>query len=204
MCVIAINKGSKITFQEFEDMWLLNRDGLGMMYLNAEKQIIIKKTIPKNIIELNYFYDQVYCPVFSDVTNTEIIIHFRYATDGDINKQNCHPFKFSNKNGHFALMHNGVMPSKYRNYSTSEKYVTSDTVNFIEDFLKVGDFSFNEKDQKQIIEEVGYNKLVILSPEKLQIINEHLFYNHRGNLFSNLNWFNRYHSFKAQQLNFFN
>lgn len=201
MCLIVVNQVLKITLSEFESMWSINKDGLGIMYLNHNKEIVTFKMLAKNIIELEYFYDVVYSPIYNNQENSEIVIHFRYATDGDINLKNCHPFVFENKHGEFALMHNGVMPNKYRNYSCSSNYVTSDTNNFVEDFLKAHDLGFNEEDKKKITDEVGYNKLVVLSPIKLHIINENLFHYRNGNMFSNLNWI-RYEN-RYEVLNFF-
>lgn len=176
---------------DFQKMWMMNRDGVGMMYLNATNEIVVEKMLVNSTLELKRFYNEVYLPVFNDISNSDICVHFRYATDGDVNEQNCHPFLFENKYGPFALMHNGVMPSQYRNYSIAEDYESSDTANFIQDFLLQEDMDFDSYDVKKIIEEIGMNKLVILSPERLNIINGQLFRNNMkkdGNFYSNLNW----------------
>jgi len=206
MCVIAINLGKEIPFHKFQSMWMVNQDGIGMMYIDGNKKICVENALVSNPKELKMFYDVVYLPIWEDKTNTNIVIHFRYATDGDINYDNIHPFLFTTNHGTYALMHNGVMPDKYRNYSVSDKYITSDTQNFVTDFLQGSDMDFDSYDIKKIIEEIGMNKLVILSPENMFIINGQLFKNGSdldGNFYSNLNWeFGSRHFYKDKQYQF--
>jgi hypothetical protein len=68
--------------------------------------------------------------VLEKYRDNDLLLHFRMATDGAVNKRLAHPFKMSNK---FHVMHNGVF-SKYRvNGKPKDK---SDTTRFVNEFLE--------------------------------------------------------------------
>jgi hypothetical protein len=65
--------------------------------------------------------------IMDTLTDVDVAIHFRMATDGRVNKHNAHPFKLKNQSW---LMHNGILSA----YRTSKDDVKSDTRNFVETF----------------------------------------------------------------------
>jgi hypothetical protein len=110
-----------------------------------------------------------------------LILHFRWATHGEVNVENCHPFEL--KDG--ALIHNGVISgmgtSSYSKYYTPPKGKAceaecddrSDTREFVEDYL--ADMGVSELlSAKKLIEHtIGYSKLVTIHHDgSVHIFNE--------------------------------
>jgi predicted glutamine amidotransferase len=201
MCLIVINKGKKIDLVDFREMYLVNKDGIGFMYHDIESQKVITQRIILNYGELpvNMFHDKLqqiyraYELVYDDPKYTNLVLHFRKATTGDINLQNCHPINYLDYNGvECYLMHNGTMHD-YSNYYFESDYgfEPSDTHNFATHFLSGKDRSF-----KEIAGDVGFHqKFVILKDGDLSIHTSDLNYFTScgesvecGNIYSNLNW----------------
>jgi len=97
MCLIIHRPvGCEIPARWLENAMSHNSDGWGIMasidgILQIRKGLASKK-FKKNLA----FFD-----------GHEVFIHFRYATHGGINVDNCHPFTIVN--GEYAVMHNGVI-----------------------------------------------------------------------------------------------
>jgi hypothetical protein len=93
MCLIVINKGKKIDLVDFREMYLVNKDGIGFMYHDIEsKKVITQKIILKyGDLPVNMFHDKLqqiyraYEMVYDDPKYTNLVVHFRNATAGDIN-----------------------------------------------------------------------------------------------------------------------
>ena len=101
MCVILYKK--KDTKIDLETLLLArntNPDGMGLAYFEGhevvfERNLRPTKTDLKNCIR--------------KTQDKEAIFHFRIATSGGINLENCQPIY--NKEGNFLMFHNGVISS---------------------------------------------------------------------------------------------
>lgn len=104
MCLaIFLPPGNYITKDEVFTAASSNPDGFGFCYaangnLESFKSLYIKE-----------MYEEY---VFSATRNlsSPFMMHFRLATHGGINKENCHPFLFDNGESKFAIVHNGIFP----------------------------------------------------------------------------------------------
>lgn len=104
----------------------INDDGWGIAYYKDNKPIIRRK--PEKAKMSQQFFKMI-----EEAKSNIIIAHIRLATQGDICKENCHPFKqyFQNKDWVFA--HNGHVAGITR-HSRSEGETDSEQVfNFILD-----------------------------------------------------------------------
>lgn len=167
MCIIAyLPAGKTVTEKEIENMYGSNKDWFGISIRVEDKLIVQKWMIDlagiKNIL------------LWEMAVNNEVVAHFRLATDGTVNKLNCHPFildedirKIQKSWGikdSPVLHHNGIFSEFKTTFNSSH----SDTVEFISKFFhKVSDM-----DQKVIEKFLGWNKLVLHSPEWVKIYNE--------------------------------
>ena len=91
MCVIIIKEKKKIIdHATLLASATINPDGLGILWLDTYE---IEKTSSDDYPKL--------------LTERPFIAHFRYATVGKINLNNCHPFSIDKNN---ALFQNGTVP----------------------------------------------------------------------------------------------
>lgn len=134
-----------------------NPDGMGFAFCK-DGNIYIRKYLD----DFEKFYKD-----YSKVEKTStMLIHFRIATHGEINVENCHPFKLNN---HMALIHNGVISG----YGDKEK--KSDTRDFIDKVI--GNISHkqwrNPAFRELVGDAIGYSKFGILDTVgNYYIINE--------------------------------
>ncbi len=122
MCLL-IYKPTGITIPDevFRNAYTNNKDGIGFSYMGSESMII-----RKGFMGLESFLS-----VYREVESLECLIHFRIATSGTIDKNNCHPFRITAK---MVFAHNGIF--SYRTTPTQ-----SDTHCLSIDLRKIG---FNE------------------------------------------------------------
>ena len=127
MCIIIKGKTENIKDEVLKRAYENNKNGFGLFYFNNEKnKIIADKIYPKNLDDVKKLFSK-------HKNKTEYIaLHFRYATNGEKNKFNSHPFKVvENENIKMFLMHNSpTLPCVFK----SKKY--SDTFFFVKQFLK--------------------------------------------------------------------
>ena len=111
---------SKFTDEFLADVFTKNQDGLGIMYAEDEK-LHIFKCLPANAAEFIDFYrkhaEGRYC-----------VWHARMQTHGDIDFDNCHPYKVTED---VWLAHNGILSTG--NDADKSK---SDTWHFIQNFIR--------------------------------------------------------------------
>ena len=110
MCLI-IHKpkaGSVIPDQYITNAENINPDGFGITYLDGVK--------PETHITMNYDEARSFIK-----QQRPFVAHYRYATVGDVNESNCHPFKF---NGNY-LYSNGTV-AKLGNKKKSDTKVVAD------------------------------------------------------------------------------
>lgn len=117
MCVIIVKPidtdiPSKATIRK---CWQRNPDGAGYMYQHNDKVVVSKGYM--NLADLEIALDEL---ERLGIANTTLIIHFRLATAGKVNKSNTHPFPVSTENKELAnldieaesaLAHNGILPN---------------------------------------------------------------------------------------------
>jgi predicted glutamine amidotransferase len=137
MCIIIVNKYGTLDKETMQRCATANPDGAGIMYSDGNNLIILKSLKGAEIIDKYY-----------ELRNEQhhkgnICLHFRIATDGLINIDNCHPYTVSKK---VALMHNGIL-----SHFSGWKGKDSDTALFIKHTLK-GAFS----DRQLMSEQMSY------------------------------------------------
>jgi len=111
MCFLIASPEGKIPKQKYlKRAEIDNSDGWGIAYKNTDKNSI---TIHKGINPggwRKYLYATKGQPY---------ILHFRFATSGDIDTKNCHPFVC---NGIGVLAHNGIINIKLTDPSKSDTW----------------------------------------------------------------------------------
>lgn len=119
MCLIVASQTGKLPDkQEMENAQSHNEDGFGIVFFEEGVLKTIYALEPK--AEL--------WPLFERVKGCPYVAHFRYATHGDVNRENAHPFQVVT--GKLFVAHNGVLdvptPTKGK----------SDTWHFVQRVLK--------------------------------------------------------------------
>ena len=196
MCIAILNTNKKLTQDQLLNSYLRNSDGAGLMW---SKNGILKTYVNTMENGIEDFWDFVdkYDEAWLDTMrhpapNASVGVHFRLATHGAINKDNCHPFVYEQSGMPIAIMHNGIL-SGY-----DSDYDTSDTQRFVERFLlknKLNPWAGNHH-RKAIEAEVkraGYNKIIFMNDKgQTFIAGEHLGNYEQGSWFSNYGYATRY------------
>lgn len=146
MCIAILKPKDKIISEDIlRTCYKRNKDGIGFAYTDG-KCIYINKYM--NFDDFYKDYKQV-----ENISN--MLIHFRIATHGEVRVENCHPFKLNHR---MALIHNGII-SGY-----GDKKNKTDTLDFIEQVI--GNISWklwkNPSYRKLVGDAIGYSKLAIL------------------------------------------
>lgn len=147
MCILihhtATTKFDRAILTDFYDH---NSDGFGVMWGDGDKVHVIKSLGTPADIEA----------IYNDhIKGRECIIHFRMKTHGDIDFENCHPYRITDD---VWLAHNGVL-STGNSADTSK----SDTWHYIKNFLRPivekygADILFEDSMQKYIGSHIGSN-----------------------------------------------
>lgn len=198
MCLIVINNGNLLSEDSFRRMVQTNPDGFGMMahsvlsgsiftYRTKIRTIEESTSVGAFNRELAGVYSD-YKKLFDSSRYMNLVLHFRYATDGHIDVDNCHPFDYVESDlNKCYLMHNGII-NKYRRRDRH-----SDTYHFVNNFLH-----FHDRSMKDIAKEVeDSNKFVILKEDDFTIHTSditkfRILENDGNNVYSNLYWIGRY------------
>ena len=168
MCIIAVKpKGVKITDQimnVLENCWIWNPDGAGLMTPSANGISISKGFMDWDDLEQ---YLEVYNEELSD---SQVVFHFRWATHGLTNQENCHPFPITSDidlltslevDSKIGMVHNGIIDQ-----APASKH-HSDTLLFTRDYLSsLGDKVFDRKVANFIAKMTG-SKFVFMSADKM-------------------------------------
>jgi glutamine amidotransferase len=175
MCIIILNPANApaISRETFNTCQERNPDGTGILYIRKNR-LVIDRTLDD--------HDRIfrlYKKIKKSNPDSPIVLHFRIATHGGINLQNCHPFRV---NRNLAFAHNGIIP-------ITPLVGKSDTVTYNETVLKLKNpkFYLNRQDQSDVARDIGNgSKIVFLDSDgKSVIINEQAGQWHNGNWFSN-------------------
>ena len=112
MCIIIKGKTENIKDEVLKEHTKIIKMALAYFIFNDEKnKIIADKIYPKNLDDVKKLFSK-------HKNKTEYIaLHFRYATNGEKNKFNSHPFKVvENENIKMFLMHNSpTLPCVLKN-----------------------------------------------------------------------------------------
>ena len=169
MCVIIYKKKeSKINLETLMLARNTNPDGMGLAYFDGSEVIFERNLKPSK-------KDLQAC--IQKTEGKEAIFHFRIATSGGVNLENCQPI--FNKKGNFLLFHNGVVHSLNGASNTA-----SDTV--LLSYL----LEHSEVDKNKLLEKLAsktYSKFVLIDDtNKLFLFGD--FKEYKGLLCSNLNF----------------
>lgn len=168
---------AKLNQDEMRTAFKANPDGAGFAYYDpALKRVIIQR----GYFTFNDLWADL-APIMAD--NCPLILHYRWATHGDITVENCHPFELHDG----ALIHNGIISGMGTSvYKSANKYYTppvgktcadmecsddrSDTREFVEDYLAGMDSKALLSAKKLIEHTIGYSKLVTIHNDGSVII----------------------------------
>lgn len=120
MCLIIYKPADKeVEESQLRRGFMSNPNGAGIMYSKDGKLIV-----EKGLFNVQAVIDRV--KAIDAELDTHICIHFRLATSGNQDKDNCHPFKV-NKN--LAVMHNGIFGAySYHNTPKSDTWMFTEQV----------------------------------------------------------------------------
>ena len=177
MCIIVVKPSGKRlpSKQILSKCFSSNPHGAGFMYNNPQNEYNSDTiTIAKGFMDFESFYYAITSITADNFYNSDLVIHFRYATQGSINSKNCHPFPVSKKIKDLqaiscitttGIAHNGVISF----CSIPNKHDLSDTQIFIKDIL-------SQVPQDQLKDnypyEKTYSKFTILDKDGFSLIGD--------------------------------
>jgi predicted glutamine amidotransferase len=176
MCILIQHPANTVFTDELLlDFYQHNPDGFGAVYSENGKLVVIK-TLGKPD-EIKAIYHEV-------LKGRECIIHYRMKTHGDIDLDNCHPYRVTDD---IWMAHNGILAMG--NPIDTRK---SDTWHFIEYILRPAltgnpDLLFDKDFQDYIADMIGgSNKFAFMhSDGRSVILNEEAGVKHEGAWLSN-------------------
>lgn len=161
MCIAILNSEGKLDKTTFQNCWENNPDGAGIAFLKNQSVFLVKEM--ESVDRLYTIYSRI-----RRKNTLPIVIHFRVATSGLIDQENCHPFEVFPG---LAVAHNGIIDN------VKPTKTSSDTRIFIKEILRrlPQNFLFNEGIRQLIAGFIEDSKLVFLNKHGFYtIINEHL------------------------------
>lgn len=168
MCLIILKTPEgNITKDILKQVFIDNPDGVGFAYTNYNHIVVAKRLYKKNEFKTFYIHYKEFEKKTRD-TNSNLLIHFRYATHGKISPDMCHPFEIYNG---LVFAHNGVIfGNEYKSDLVSDTYLYNKKV--FQQLPK--DFYLNKGTINLIKKDVGtHNKFVFLDKNnRYTIINE--------------------------------
>lgn len=187
MCIIiAKPKGVKLpTKKKLERCFKNNPDGAGIAYAEDSKIRVIKGFMT---FKEFWQYLQVLGKI-QNLTKTNMILHFRLATHGEVLPQNCHPFPVSNNEedllttdilSDMAIAHNGVIRWCGHNKDLS------DTQIFIRDIAsELKEYLFTNA-MSELISQATNSKFAVICSDKIRLIGT--FFADNGCYYSNTSY----------------
>ena len=101
MCIIVVQpKNKKISRTTLEICYANNPDGAGYMF-SYNGRLFVRK----GFFTFDSFYQAYKLDHIDNGTHSTFVLHFRIATHGLLDKNNCHPHRISNS---LAFAHNGI------------------------------------------------------------------------------------------------
>jgi hypothetical protein len=153
MCIaIYQSPGNKLPKDQLVQSWHSNPDGAGIAYFDENGEIVIEKDM--TLDGILYKYERA---VDRYAQTSPFAVHFRIATHGSVNIDNCHPFRVSEDT---VLIHNGIIPVMF-----NKKDTRSDTRVFVDEYLTKLPANWMDDDHLFDMVEtyIANSKLVILS-----------------------------------------
>jgi len=171
MCIAILNKLEQLSESTLKNSWNRNSDGAGILWSDGKKLFVHKEmnSVSKFIKKYNEIRMQTKFP---------IVLHFRIATSGKINEENCHPFMVCPNLG---FVHNGMI-------DIDSNKLHSDTWHFNKLLQGMPKNFINNSAIREIISLfIGYSKLIFFNNlGEYTIINESFgHWDKSGNWYSN-------------------
>lgn len=121
MCLLVSQPATTAFTDEFLiDVYNKNSDGLGIMYAEAGR-LHVYKALPANAQDFVDFYRK-------HAQDRDCIWHARMKTHGDIDMENCHPYRVTDD---IWMAHNGILST-----GNDADHTKSDTWHFIKNVLR--------------------------------------------------------------------
>lgn len=172
MCVIIIRQAGKPmpSDSELQKAYVMNPHGCGF----------VSKTHSFKSLNFDNFLKHLH-----DVPQDEnCIIHFRYATNGSVCRQNCHPFT---KKG-ISFAHNGVLDIMQEGDRTDSETAFRNII-----YPCIQQYGFDSEELRMAIKKIiGYSKFALMNG-KGEILLFGDFKTHEGRLYSNLRHLGHYY-----------
>jgi predicted glutamine amidotransferase len=151
MCNIVIGYKKDFDITILEAIQYENDDGYGVAWINDDRSLTIKRSLKFDIVDV---YNQM-------PEDRKIFMHFRWATHGNVDLKNCHPFEINVRGKKYAVMHNGIISIRRNNINMS------DTWHFVNNKLKVWIMQFGLTDRtiKLIEKNLQYDRMILLDAE---------------------------------------
>ena len=160
MCIAILN-GKNITLKPdtLRTCWNNNPDGAGMAWVEKGRVKVFKEL--KSV--------ETFIERYKDVRSTYkglMLLHFRIATRGLKDVNNCHPFKVNNN---LAFIHNGTVSGVKTSKTESDTVMLNKEI-----FQQLPDNFYKNEELVSFIEKfIGQSKVVLLdSDQNYKILNE--------------------------------
>lgn len=184
MCVAIYKPASRrLKYADMYDCWKKNNDGMGFAAA-IDGQLVVHH-------ELDNF--EIFWKALKDVREYPCIVHFRWATHGNVDEANAHPFLMNH--GSIAMAHNGIISEFCSVYGVQQD--DSDTKLFVDKVLqpllaKNPELLYNDSFQNMVAMAIGAgNKLAFLDAQgRHVIINKYAGTWEKGIWYSNMSWNN--------------
>lgn len=166
-----------------------NPHGAGYAYIE-DGQVFIRK----GFFEFEEFWESF--NAVQTVNKNPMLIHFRVATFGVVNKFNCHPWGINER---YAMIHNGTI-EKFSYWQANVSDTGHFTHNVLKPMFEQSEGLHKEKFAQILIEQaIGTGKIAILGADgEVTIYNEKNGHWVAGVWFSNTSFYPDYHSKKKK------
>ncbi len=160
MCILILKPKNKPFPSEetFMECFFNNPDGIGIGWNDG-----IRTHIKKGFMTFSHFMEYIDQRSI-ELIDKDVMIHFRYATHGNIDNKSCHPFVIDRNyplkytGNKTIIAHNGIIHGK-----EFIKKDLSDTMVLVQKINKKG---LNHRSIKPILQS---GKFIIMSPNKITI-----------------------------------
>ncbi len=170
MCIIIVKPAdSPLPSKETLDICMTNNpDGAGYMYRRKKVVHIVK----------GFFDIEALWKSLQAVKDEDVCIHFRWATHGEVDRGNCHPFpvtgsvqemRHTRSHTRMAIAHNGII------HGVTASKLISDTMMFIKHMDK------SKSIESQLLKDDG--KFCVFTEHKSYLIGDFIY--EKGCYFSN-------------------
>jgi len=184
MCVAIYKPASRrLKYADMHECWRKNNDGMGFAAA-VDGHLLVHR-------ELDNF--ETFWKALKDVREYPCVVHFRWATHGNVDNENTHPFLLNH--GSIAMAHNGIISEFCNVYGVNQE--SSDTKLFVEGvlqplLLKNPNLLYNEAFQNMVGMAIGGgNKLAFLDAQGRHVlINKYAGTWEKGIWYSNMSWNN--------------